>query len=209
MTYLVYPSNHWIGYHMVEHLLELGYEVHGKEIEQESNELTLFFGRNSNYSSYNLDTKYKAAYIFADYDAKLFSNTLHTYVLNENCQQVTERNHTAIHVPMLFGEWMPMNKEGMYWSGTYIRFDSSLFQKEAIYIKDFIKELVKWKNKVIADRDELYILSYRSAQTKKFKLENSVYLRDNIPIEEKLQKVLQHYKQNKLHYDNISNLNRQ
>ncbi|AVQ98644.1 hypothetical protein OBCHQ24_06340 [Oceanobacillus iheyensis] len=203
MTYLVSPSNHWLGYHMVEHLLELGFEVHGQENEQDSDELTLFFGRNSSYGPFNPEKKYKIAYILGDYNDKLTANTVHTYVLCKDSSKNQGKRHTCIHVPILFGEWMQMDKDGMYWNNSYVRFDSILFQKESIYIKDFIGELVDWNTKGIASREDLYVRSFRSEENPKLKLENSIYLRDNIPIEQKVEKVLQHYQENKIQYDNL------
>ncbi|MFD2630357.1 hypothetical protein [Oceanobacillus kapialis] len=203
MTYFVAPSNYWVGYHMVEHLLGIGHEVHGKEEEAYSSELPFFFGRNSAYKGYNPNKKYKRAFLFKNYDENVIANSAHVFEVCGDSQQLKGQTITAIHIPLLFGEWMPMDDKGMYWNNSYVRFTSNFFQEEAIYVKDFIQELLKWESNEIRFQEKLYVHSFRSKEKKELIVENSIYLRDNVPIDEKLQQVRQHYKQYKQHYENI------
>src|SRR5690625_7733480 len=99
----------------------------------------MLIGRNS---IFNLITdKEKAEYATvicvgeADYtiDARRF------IIINHKGQQAEVRhNRMYIQTPILFGEWMPMDIDGVYVNVAYIAYDSTVLFLKAIYLKNFI-----------------------------------------------------------------------
>src|SRR5699024_2618426 len=109
----------------------------------------------------------------------------------EDKQNMNKEDITCIQARLLFGEWMPMNKEGMYVEEEFIPFDSKYFLTTAIYIKDFTKVLNQWMQSENKNQ-ELEIVSSNN-ENKWLKLENLIYLRDNRPVKEQLKQVIKHY----------------
>lgn len=123
MTILVAPCFHWIGFHLVEELLNEGEEVVGMQkinTEKEEN-LALFLGRNSSFiHTDEID----------NFEGVPFSSILTTdkYALTETLTTLEAKNYfyltrgsetgsvkkdwTVINRPLLFGEWMDREEEG-------------------------------------------------------------------------------------------------
>jgi hypothetical protein len=191
MTYLVNDCNLWISYHIIEELLNAGQKIEGVKNGEKDDHLLMYFGRNSNFS------------IAEDYKTKQYQTviSLHkplddvkakqSHIINPIDNQPKRDGVTLIQAPMLFGEWMPMNKNGMYVDEKFIPFDSEYFLTNSIYIKDFTKVFIQWMQSGHKNH-ELEIVS-KNNEHEGLKLESSIYLRDNEPIKEQLNQVLAHY----------------
>ncbi|MFD1037708.1 hypothetical protein ACFQ3N_04660 [Virgibacillus byunsanensis] len=199
MLYLVSNCYDWIGYHLVTTLLENGCHVEGigDTSSQKQEHLSMFFARNDLFTEVSKPKtkEYDVAYLIGDDDLETDAKAKRTVRLNDSKKS---RNHNQdtlnIKLPLLFGEWMPMNEEGIYDGDEFISFDSTNFQTNAIHVEDFMKSLLQWtKSTNIAT--ELEVFSEKNKDRKEIKLENSIFLRDNIPMDESLEKVKSHYKQ--------------
>ncbi len=182
MLFLVENCFHWMGFHLVNCLLENGYKVDGvDDLSSDMKEhLSMYVGRNASFqhlSSPERSTTYDRLINITDKELILTiqPNTSH-----------------RINLPILFGEWMPMKKDGMYHQKTFISFDSDIFFNEAIYIGDFMKSLIQWVESSQLP-EILEVKSINNIQSEEVKLENSVYIRNNITIEENLKVVIKHY----------------
>lgn len=199
MSFLVTNCYDWVGFHIVNQLLENGYEVDG--INNSSNDpshLAMFLGRNS---SFTLTTKEKMSeYDFTFVIKKCsFIDEIKSKLLVEiniiKQSKKMDENFLFIKQPLLFGEWMPMNNKGMYYNKNYILFNSSKFQTEAIYIKDFIHALLNWINQPSLSTS---VVKDSNSTDKKFV--KNMYFRNNESKEVKLKNVLEHYKRYKDFY---------
>ncbi|MFA1818958.1 hypothetical protein ACDX78_01940 [Virgibacillus oceani] len=191
MTHLVNDCNHWISYHLIEEFLNAGYKVEGLENKEKDDYLLMFFGRNSNFSITD-DYKKKHYHAVISLHQPVDNvKTEKTYIVNPIDNQHKIDGIAYIQVPLLFGEWMPMNKQGMYVNKKFISFDSEYFLTKSIYIKDFTKVFVQWMQKG-NNNQEMEIIS-KNDKSERVKLENLLYLRDNGPIEEQLNQVIEHY----------------
>ncbi|MFC3040588.1 hypothetical protein ACFOGI_10055 [Virgibacillus xinjiangensis] len=147
MNILVSNCNHWIGWHVVEDLLYQNCHVHAMIDKGVREDLLLFFGRNSNLTVLDDETA-----LSANYEAMIAINEVPGFQVNhyDRCLYIGHKavnnseNITTIHPPLLFGEWMPMNEDGIYAEKEFIRFDSKKFSQEAMYIKDFTRALIQW-----------------------------------------------------------------
>src|SRR5699024_8017384 len=102
----------------------------------------------------------------------------------------------SVRMPLIFGEWMPMNEQGMYVQGEFLPFESDYFLQHAVYVKSFVKSLWQW---IQTSRLPSSIHVQKQGQEIE-ELENSVYIRDNKPAGELLQTVLEHYRKFNLFY---------
>src|SRR5699024_7010880 len=98
----------------------------------------------------------------------------------------------AIHVPYLFGEWMPMTKEACYIEGNSVSFSSQEFLEEGVYIKDVLELLLKLLESPPA-RQVFFVRSARNQSLKGKKLEKAFLLDQNSAIEKNLNQVEQHF----------------
>lgn len=185
MTYLVAYCNNWIGFHVVNELLDNGFAVDGMLDEKGNEDLSMFFGRNSSFTFVQTSGRKK-------YDAKIIIDDHHVK-WNTNKREIT------INTPLLFGEWMPMNEKGLYKNNENILFDSELFRSKAIYVKDFTKGLIQWLQTPYLPQT-LEVRSAKEKNNKDVKLENAIYIRDNVPISNKVKLVQDHYNRNKERY---------
>lgn len=202
MAILVADCNSWIGYHVVNELLENDYKVHGINSERGNDTLSMFFGRHSLFTFVNAGERkvYDAAIIIGDGTEIGEIETSRFVILSNSNRKLPEyKNKIIIKTPLLFGEWMPMNEKGFNRNNELIAFDSDLFHAEAVYIKDFTKGLIQWLQTPSLPR-VLEVKSAKEKEKKNLKLENSVYIRDNVPISEKLKLVQDHYHQYKDSY---------
>jgi|SRR5690625_364803 len=191
MTYLINDCNHWISYHLIEELLNSGKKVEGLKNEEKDDHLLMFFGRNSNFTvAHDYKTKHYHAVISLQYPLTNVK-TEKTHIVNPINGHNKVEGESYIHAPLLFGEWMPMDEKGMYINNKFIPFNSESFLTKSIYIKDFTKVFVQWMQKENKNQ-ELQIIS-KNDKSKRVKLENSLYLSDNEPIEKQLSQVIEHY----------------
>ncbi|WP_174612782.1 hypothetical protein [Virgibacillus ihumii] len=179
--FLVENCFYWIGFHIVEYLLDQGYTVTGNdEIDTDGKEhLSMFIGRNENF------THMKQRLNESAYDIRL---TPH-----ETALTLHKDSASTIYLPLLFGEWMPMNQDGMYYRGDFIAFDSDEFVEKAVYIGDFLKII----DQCIAASNLPSAVNVKKKGediNAEIKLENSVFIRNNRPINDRIKTVKNHYK---------------
>ncbi|WP_162985638.1 hypothetical protein [Virgibacillus halodenitrificans] len=196
MTQLVAFCNDWIGFHIVNDLLEHGYKVNGIEDTTKDDMLTMFFGRNSSFQIVNSETQksYEHAILTNSNRKPNEMNAEHILVINPDENRSRSPNEIFIFAPLLYGEWMPMNKQGILHGKEIIPFDSTRFEQDAIYIKEFTKLLIQWM-KGNKTSSALYVKTKETKKREKEKLENSIYIRDNIPKEKRIEQVIKHYEQ--------------
>lgn len=196
MTICVTNCLHWIGFHIVNRLLEDGYQVDGitgMDSDREE-ELSLMLGRNSLFSLYETENQIKdksyTGLVLVDEAKRNFIQSEKTFTIGKN-----RRNETGlinIELPLLFGEWMPMDAHGVYANNQYVKFDSNKFRNDAIYIDDFIDCFMQWIKipdlpKTIAlTKDKKLIKDQQS-------LGIQMYIREDRPKDEQVSKVIQHY----------------
>ncbi|TFJ93598.1 hypothetical protein [Lentibacillus salicampi] len=180
MVVFVENCFHWIGFHIMNDLLDNGFQVDGMDsLDTDKKEhLSMFVGRNQLFRHVSASERNNA------YDISL--------KIEDDALILEKENLVTIHLPLVFGEWMPMNQEGVYDQDDFIPFDSERFLTEAVYVGDVLKSLQQW----FATSDLPPILEVRSfheRQTGQRKLENAVYIRNNRPIQEEINRVKKHY----------------
>lgn len=181
MLFLVENCFHWIGFHVVDFLLENGHKVDGSDnlSTDKKEHLSMFVGRNKSFTHV---TDIDAAYDW-------------TITINEGSEMtITMHNGrtTRVKLPLIFGEWMPMKQEGVYRGDKLIPFDSDCFLTEAVFIDDFLKSLIQW----VESSHLSPVLEVRSIYKKEQedkRLENSIYVRNNRPINDTINIVKKHY----------------
>ncbi|WP_249870126.1 hypothetical protein [Oceanobacillus saliphilus] len=209
MSVLVVNCNQWLGYHVVNVLLENDYNVRGiagnEKGHSQDNEsmlmeddLSLFFGRNSSFTMIAPDENktYDIGIIAGDYEHKLNQKVGKLFVINPRTEQIRLIKHgscTIIKVPLLFGEWMPMNEEGIFLLNEFIPFTSDYFKETAVYAGDFVRALIQWLE-IPALPSVLHVYSSKYERNTDTILDKAIYLRDNMPISEKVKSVVNHYR---------------
>ncbi|WP_404451731.1 hypothetical protein LG329_15525 [Virgibacillus necropolis] len=195
MTICVTNCLHWIGFHIVNRLIENDYQVDGvADISSESEEeLSLMLGRNSSFTLYSnenaiKDTKYSDAVLF--HESKQPIQALKTFNFGKD---IDKPNSINIELPLLFGEWMPMDEKGVYVNKQYIEFYSTRFQEEAIYINDFVDCFMQWL-KVPDLPNNISLTKNKNLQIKEDTLEKQLYIRGNRPIDDQIENLIKHYK---------------
>ncbi|WP_042149029.1 hypothetical protein [Paucisalibacillus sp. EB02] len=204
MTILIQNCFHWIGYHYVNFLLEKGIVVKGVDkIDTEKKEnLYMFIGRNSSFELMDSpkNNKAKIAIVIGDCNsAAPCIDAERIFQLDVNGLKNKIDNATIIKAPLLFGEWMDMTEEGLVTGEKIIRFDSVKFQSESVYIGDFVKATYPVL-KLPPNSSNITVFSKKIFLNESVKLENSIYIRDNVPIEDRMKKVLTHYRRYKKFY---------
>ncbi|MBY7143095.1 hypothetical protein KFZ56_08500 [Virgibacillus sp. NKC19-3] len=201
MSMLIANCDHWIGFHIASVLLERSYTVDG--IGDENSDLAMFLGRNSSFHFVKSDVskQYAFAIVIGDQEGSDQFQSGYTLMINPTRKDRVS-NRVIINAPLLFGEWMPMNEQGVYCNNSFITFDSDYFQTEAIYIKDFTNGLLQWL-KTEELPSHLEVRSEKNKENQHVKLENAIYIRDNRPMEEKVSNVLEHYRMYSNFYENL------
>lgn len=204
MAILVVNCFNWVGYHIVNDFLNKGYRVEGIELKpsKKSEHLAMFFSRNSLFKTttiQELNQSYSAiilnSYGISNADKTLSELTSFIKHKFKKEQSVTK----VIDYSLIYGEWMPMDLEGMYYLNHYIHFKSDLFSNEAVYIKEFVNRLLS----VIKEskiKQEMFITFKQTNVLSEQILEKSQSIRDNVPKECKLNDVLLHYQRYKEYY---------
>ncbi|WP_106498021.1 hypothetical protein [Lentibacillus sp. Marseille-P4043] len=199
MSLFVTNCFQWIGFHIVNYLIEHDFKVDGfDEIETSKQEnLSMLVGRNDLFSLVTPETVQKKAYdmliINGSHESQSAVQADRTIHL---CWGLPDKKlpsrTTIIKLPLLFGEWMPMNEKGMYAQNKFIPFDSADFLDNGVYIEDFINCLAQ----LIQTNHFPSFIEIKSANNKtraEKELEKAIYPRDVSPIEENVKKVLEHY----------------
>lgn len=203
MSVLVINCFHWIGFQIVSKLLEEGLRVDGIDEEESTLEthLSMFLGRNSLFTlKTNEEPKsYDTAIIIGTSQYINEINAKRILSINQNKDEPSKAGMTMIHVPLLFGEWMPMNEQGMYVGGGFIPFNENYFLTESVYVKDFTDTLFQLLEKIHLPT-RLEVKSKETTENQDIKFENVIFIRDNIPNGDKLKSVLDHYQQYKRFY---------
>jgi len=191
MTIFVADCSQWTGFHITTALLEAGKSVDGGKMDTEAEDLSMFFDRNSHFNFVEADTRksYEIAILIGNHYASANIDAKHLLIIQPSSKKFVSKgtdNSIVISVPLLFGERMLMNEEGIYQNGEFIPFDSAYFQDEAIYIEDFTKALMQWMNSTFL-RQKLKVRSPRSNESND---ENTIHVRMTKPIETRLQEML-------------------
>lgn len=197
MSYLVDNCFHWIGYHITDYLLEQGEKVVGVgEVKSELEEqLSMLIGRNSLFTHLQPldDATYHTAIIIGE---STFSNVserqLHIQTAHK---QKNDQHITILSAPYLYGEWMPMYKDGCYTEKKEkVPFDSEQFLQEAVHISDFARELYSLMKKW--ERDKIVELPKTIHFTKKkhVKHDTSVEIQNNRPVKAAFNQLQEHYR---------------
>lgn len=190
MSILIYNCFHWIGYHLTNELLQKGYQVEGfhENMSEQACFLSMFFGRNENFKEIN---EKKSEYDQVFYIHKKNQITFLPYedviylTEDETSQKSFPKSSKVIPLPLLFGEWMEMDDQGVYHLDEYISFQSDRFKNRAIYVLDFVDILLK----ILNENND-----HRNEELKDLLLDSLNKIRNNRPIEDKIQKLLTHYK---------------
>ncbi|MUK90588.1 hypothetical protein GMD78_19715 [Ornithinibacillus sp. L9] len=203
MSILIANCFHWVGFHLLNELLDRGIEVAGIDaLDTDRKEhLSMFIGRNSSFSFIdNSEASNYETFIIIDNSDDIPSNfTSRKIKIGFGESREEKENIVHVHAPILYGEWMPMNEKGCLHQERFIDFDSEEFQSEAIYIGDFVKAFIQWL-KVDNLPGHIEVRTKKNNEDQALKLENSIYIRDNVPKEENLKRVLAHYRRYKEFY---------
>ncbi|WP_010093623.1 hypothetical protein [Ornithinibacillus scapharcae] len=197
MKILIQNCFHWIGYHYVNYFLEKGMVVKGvDQINTNKKEnLYMLVGRNSSFElmeTFDPSDQVDVMLIIGKVDIpnNITCNRIIHIPIGNSPQKLP--NTVVINPPILFGEWMDMNETGFYHDNHFITFDSDEFRRDAVHIHDFVQATYPVLNAdVISQRID--VLSKKIFLDDAVKLENSIYIRDNRPIEESLRKIKSHY----------------
>lgn len=186
MNILVRNCFHWIGFHIVNRFILNGNHVVGlnDHMTDRAEFLSFFLGRNSLFTLVDQTQ--------AQYDLTVIVNDdkdRKKLLLKRKGAEIL----TTIQTPLLFGEWMKMDENGIFIANKHIPFKSDKFLTQAIHIDDFTKSLNQWIKSTHLPA-HLKTQSSRDVFHKDVILDNSIYIRDNIPIERKVNDLKDHYK---------------
>ncbi|MBM7571522.1 hypothetical protein [Aquibacillus albus] len=208
--YVVLGAFHWIGYQIITRLLDDSYEVIGiDKMESEKKEnLSMYIGRNSLFthvsSSEEMNQLQKLQQInilFEIDSSQLFNDrySLNTEtVINLDKGRVKASSNTVdVDLPLLYGEWMPRNDNGVYHNGQFVAFDSEQFKNEAVYIQDFITCLIETISNYKQDRVAIKAFdpSFDSKDAQK-----TICIRETKDKDERIKELNDHYKMYKNFY---------
>src|SRR5699024_415397 len=196
MNVLVQNCFHWIGFHLVNTLLEGGYQVAGADIisSEKKAHLSMFFGRNDLFSLVsNGDVRAHDVAIVIGDDVEYQTPDGVPIIQLFRRKPKTSGPAVFVKLPLLFGEWMPITEEGVYEDEEWISFHSDRFIHGAVYIGDFMQEFLQWLEKKGSTELKIY-------ENKEIELVNSSYIHNNRTIKEKKANVIRHYQQFHMFY---------
>ncbi|WP_145524221.1 hypothetical protein [Virgibacillus sp. SK37] len=199
MSILVVNCNHWIGFHIVNTLLEHDFNIDGMINPNLQDDLLMFFGRNSDFQMVNDEKReYETCIIIGDHPKAQDFKAGNKWLLPINGIQKKEQTDlTTIHTPILFGEWMPMNENGIYHHKKFITFDSEEFKNNALSIHSFTPVLLQLIQNP-SETHELYVHSRH--EKRKSPGKNAIYIRESEPKEKYVADLKKHYKRYKKFY---------
>ncbi|MDC3417217.1 hypothetical protein [Aquibacillus salsiterrae] len=205
--YVVSGSFHWIGFHIVQYLLATGQEVIGLDIidTDKKDNLSMFVGRNSSFTHVEhsddlLHNSKQSDYIVFEVaeDKERFSlpelgnKKVYNFCTTRKENEVLD-DTCYVKLPLLYGEWIPRDYDGIFFQDEYIRFDSTRFQREAVYISDFIESLLQ----VIATSDRVLgtnlLIIKRKNEREEYKEKGTIVVDESKPMEKRLAELDDHY----------------
>lgn len=204
MPILVINCFDWVGFHIVNDLLDNGYKVVGVNLtsSKHSEHLAMQVGRNSHFKAISITD------ISDSYSVIILNSYEHVRankIFNKHCEKNTftinndKISSKLITFKLLFGEWMQMNNEGMYLRNQYIPFESTLFSDESLYISFLTNKIIK----LVRESATMQILRIELKDSDRHIeqiLVKKQSIRDNVPKEDHLEKVLLHYQRFKNYY---------
>lgn len=202
MSLLVFNCNHWIAFHLIQALLEEEYMVDGILDDNEDDDLTLFFGRNSRFSlaASAFKKKYETCFIIgkAGNIKDIQAKKIFIVDPDDSIAYPAEQHVHIIKTPLLYGEWMSMTDTGFYQRGEWLPFHSERFQKEAVYIENFVACLLQ-----MMQMDSLPASIHVFSKNEKKTEENALYIYSSGNNTEKLKQVRLHYEKQKRNENNL------
>ncbi|MCT2535640.1 hypothetical protein NC661_06800 [Aquibacillus koreensis] len=203
--YVIVGCNHWIGYHLANKLLDEGSSVIGLDSDkaQEQQDLVLFFGRNSAFEHVQSVTE-----LYKQHKKEKFEAIFQLFQVDNKKQfekfdakkwfqlQIEDSIDQAkqVELPLLYGEWMPREKDGFYKSETFYSFSSKEFQRDGVYIGDFVEALIQLSKSNHAQETISFKPLRKDVQPNREE-KNTIYIRESLPLEQRFKKLQQHYKQ--------------
>ncbi|MHA6251684.1 hypothetical protein [Oceanobacillus sp. CAU 1775] len=200
MEVLVINYTDWIGYHIVDDLLERGYKVYGVEDQKGNPNLKDFFTRNSNFKHFDLEKTITCDYVICIGNINSMPNvTANHYFLINGKNHAELENIILIRNTYLFGEFMPMDEIGWYVDDKRIDFASDLLKKEGVYIGSFTAKLIdllEQSSRIV----NLVSKNEENQQNEVLLLDKSFFVDENVPIGKEIDKVRKHYEKFKALY---------
>ncbi|WP_217585941.1 hypothetical protein [Lentibacillus saliphilus] len=201
MCVLVENCFHWVGYHLVQQLLDDNEEVDGIDDQRTLKQvhLAMYVARHAQFQllqnpEINWEERQYSIHITVDTSVEVLETKPNGALTLTTSSQDTSTSDT-IELPLLFGEWMPMTEDGMYReNGDWIGFQSEQFANEAVYVVDFMKVLVHCIKKNLLDSTS------SSSENRNKSLAKCVKIQDNSPMNTNLETVKAHYIQHKTYY---------
>src|SRR5699024_3191997 len=179
------------------HLLEHSYPVATDEspLTDEEEHLAMMIGRNDLFSAFTDDqpSNHHTHVILSEENSAHVQNMddVKTFKLSRKPEQ-EKKGVIVVQLPLLFGEWMPMNEDGVYIDKQFIPFTSEIFQKEAVYIEDFITSFMLCLTASNLP-EKLAIKSRRETVAERENDRQVIYLRKRKPIDDQIKTVVAHY----------------
>lgn len=199
MDFLVSNCYHWIGFHLVNKLLEEGYAVDGIVHPGFTNDhLSMYLGRNSSFQEVNslTDKSYHTTFIVA---GEPVERNIGKRVINLICGDNETDNHVTIKLPLLYGKWMPMDEQGIYDGNDYVPFDSERFLENALSVESFIKSLVSWAIQGTLPTDSNQI-SLNNKKLSNKMMKHAINLHKNERMDKQVKQLRDHYQRFKVYY---------
>lgn len=188
---------HWIGYHLTNHLLEQGDEVHGVDkIDTDKKELfSLFVGRNNRFTLCNKNKNQQKNDVTIEINSQLSHQQNATVIILKKMRRTNSHAETSsIKVSIVIGEWMPKDEIERLTNNL----QTDAFLNKAIRIKDLLAVCYQWLKKETFMPQTIQLLPRENNDIPNASfLENDVYLRDNTSIQNYAKEVLKHYNQYK------------
>ncbi|GGC74551.1 hypothetical protein GCM10007216_01480 [Thalassobacillus devorans] len=148
MVYIIDSCFHWVGFHLVQHLLTEGKEVIGIDRVEDSKRENLYFyiGRNSRFQHFNsiqemdrhCHQEHIEAAIRIEDSALDDEGEFGGMLLCESVETLMEGKGERLDLPPLYGEWMPRNESVVYIGKEPILFEELIQREDASYIEDFL-----------------------------------------------------------------------
>lgn len=190
---------HWVGYHLVEEMLEEGVEVIGihESNTKQSEFLSMFVHRNSLFTETDMIPENVDYTVVIGHTAIDSTRLFTIQLIEENIKTSDMSLHdVTIEIPLLYGEWMPMDEKGIFVQNKYISFTSNIFMEKGVYVQDYIKDFLDVIHaKIASSSDE------KSVIVEELILENDSYFRDNSTKRKIIEQLQKEYRRNRLYYE--------
>jgi hypothetical protein len=144
MHFLISNCYSFEGYHLVETLLEEGHEVsgiHSSVLSDKEAHLSMYLGRHALFNE-GVQEKDYAAHVtfFGEGEEQVGSHRrVHLHYGTANAADA----EVQILLPILYGEWMPRDKEALQWEGKTIPFTDPFFRTHALPIQPVMQTVGK------------------------------------------------------------------